>query len=166
MTRQVWSVCRLLTDYLCLNLFPQRGECGRSLLGGSEEDLPEHPRWQSGPECCRVGSPAQTVCTSGRSPQRRQPAGQRRLQLLTRDRNFKPDGRTETDTERSLFTRLNLRLHQSHHTGFRWIIFHISVLTWPKQFSPPIIQTFTSFGSIRTPTNSRISQLAGPLCLS
>lgn len=166
---KVWSVCRLLADDLYLHLFPQRGECGRSLPGGSEEDLPEHPRWQSGPECCRVGSPAQTVCTSGRPPQRRQPAGQRRLQLLTRDRNYKPIGRT--DGHGSSSPGSTRSADPSHQTGFKWIIFHISVLTRPKhRLTAPhrssvlqsnIHQLWFNHDS----NSSRISQLSGPLCL-
>lgn len=81
---------------------PQRGERGGGVPRSGKEDLPEHPRWQSGPERCRVGSPAQAVCAAGRPPEHRQPAGQRRLQLLTTNRNYRPidwtDGRRQTDT--------------------------------------------------------------------
>lgn len=86
---------------LFIGSFSQRRECGRGFSGSSKEDLPEYPRWQSGPECCRVWSPAQTVCAAGRSPQRRQSASQRRLQLLTTDRKYRPirhmGGQRQTD---------------------------------------------------------------------
>lgn len=108
---QVW-----LHDF---NVFPQRGECWRGLPGSSKEDLPEHPRWQSGPERCRVGSPAQTVCTARRSSERRQPAGQRRLQLLTTDRNYRPIRRTDTDNTEILSTRhQHASSIQTASTGF------------------------------------------------
>lgn len=125
-----------------LPVFPQRGERGRGLLGSSKEDLPEHPRWQSGPERCRVRSPAQTICAAGRPPQRRQPAGQRRLQLLTTDRNYRPirqtDGRTKTDRyvhRDPSPPGTNMRLLFSvHQTGFSWITFNIAGTVQPPVF--------------------------------
>uniref|UniRef100_A0A3P8NWU4 Ras-related protein Rab-14 n=1 Tax=Astatotilapia calliptera TaxID=8154 RepID=A0A3P8NWU4_ASTCA len=75
-----------------------RRERGGGLPGGSEEDLPEHSRWQPGPERRRVGSPAQTFDTAGGAPQPRQPASKGRLQLLTLNRKYERIEQTDTRT--------------------------------------------------------------------
>uniref|UniRef100_A0AAX7UWN0 Ras-related protein Rab-14 n=1 Tax=Astatotilapia calliptera TaxID=8154 RepID=A0AAX7UWN0_ASTCA len=87
-----------LTDARNLTNPNTRRERGGGLPGGSEEDLPEHSRWQPGPERRRVGSPAQTFDTAGGAPQPRQPASKGRLQLLTLNRKYERIEQTDTRT--------------------------------------------------------------------
>ena len=60
----------------------QGWKCRGRLPGSCKEDLPEHPRWQPGPECCRVRGPAQAVGPPGRPANQRTTASEGRLWLL------------------------------------------------------------------------------------
>lgn len=76
-----------------------------------------------------------------------------------------------TDGHRSSSPGSTRSADPSHQTGFRWIIFHISVLTRPKhRLTAPhrssVLQSNIHQLWINQDSNSsRISQLSGPLCL-
>lgn len=57
-------------------------ERGGRVPGGCQENLPEHPRREPGPERGRVGRTAQTVSPAGGAANERTPAPERRLWLL------------------------------------------------------------------------------------
>lgn len=60
----------------------QGWKCRGRFPGSCKEDLPEHPRWQPGPERCRVRGPAQAVGPPGRPANQRTTASEGRLWLL------------------------------------------------------------------------------------
>lgn len=62
--------------------FPQRRERGGCFPGGGEKDLPEHSRRQPGPECGRIGGPAQALRPSGGPANQRSTASEGRMRLL------------------------------------------------------------------------------------
>lgn len=67
--------------HICPSVPQGRKRRGR-FLGSREEDLPEHPRWQPGPERCRIGGPAQAIGPPGRPANQRTTASEGGLWLL------------------------------------------------------------------------------------